>query len=381
MRADRPLAFVASQNGEEPQRRLSWASASIATNGLLFTIIGMAMMMLSLWLLPLGGMASKILILLFWGPAVLLAVPRWRPGPDQILAMLVLFGLCGWVLIGPGDVWSEIRLIGNLVILPLGLVAGRVFGGACRLVMIVPLTLFLLFDTHFYFTFEGWRLSNPFLFLALLMMLPDRPLAFPTSSGQRIATVGLAIAAMTGVMLSQTRIAVLAMAILLSVRVRYRRAITWLWALPVLAGGLWAVGDLLPRLLSLQGSGRLAYWQMFWDHWWQADPAQRWIGFGAGSVGNWLSSLPGAASFGALHNDHFHILYETGIIGAGVWLAGWGMMIWLVRRSKQAVAVLLAVAVTMVTDNTLSYGHFLLAGGLAAGMASRMALHGDVDHG
>ena len=98
---------------------------------------------------------------------------------------------------------------------------------------------------------------------------------------------------------------------------------------------------------------------------------------GAGSVEEILSGYQSFASFGALHNDHFRMLFETGILGAGLWLCGWGVMLWSVRHARLAVCILFSVMLTMVTDNTLNYGHYLICCGIAAGIAARAGC----DHG
>ena len=52
-------------------------------------------------------------------------------------------------------------------------------------------------------------------------------------------------------------------------------------------------------------------------------------------------------------------------------------MVWLVRKSRLSVCLLISVTITMITDNALNYGHYLICIGMAAGMASnRDKAHG-----
>ncbi|WP_114089041.1 O-antigen ligase domain-containing protein [Thalassospira profundimaris] len=333
-------------------------------------LAGMGIVAVSLWALPLGGTLSKALLVLW---AVLGIVPvLGRSGllMDALLAVLLWGALTFWVLMAGHWGNAAGRLAGNLAILPLGLALGHMRGRVVLAPVMVPLLIYVLLDSHFMLTSEGWRLNNPFLFLALFVLaLAARDSGKPALSAAGVWPGCLAGIAIIGVFASQTRIAILAMAIVLVGRVRLHHARTWLWGLPLVGAGLWGVADYLPRILYTHASGRLAYWQMFWQQWQEGSASQRWLGFGVGAIEGQLQKLQSASSFGALHNDHFHMLYETGLLGAGIWGAGWGVMIWLVRSSALAVGILLAVMVTMVTDNTLSYGHYLLASGVAAGVA------------
>lgn len=326
---------------------------------------GIFAMLVSLWLTGFGGMAAKLVLIGFWGVWIFPLVFRARLTGDGLVACLLLCGLIAIVGAGDGDSDEKLRLIGNLLILPLGLVCGICLGRDCLRVMVPALAVYLPVASVFQATHEGWRLNHPFLFLGLFVLacVMARP-----AYGVIGAISGIAV------LLSQTRIAVLALVIVLLGRVRFSHAMTWLLGIPVLLGAMVMAAIWLPRLLMTHGSGRLAFWQMFWDDWLQADTVQQWLGFGAGSVEAVLQQLPSAAAFGALHNDHFRILFETGLIGIILWVMGWGMLIWLTRGSRVAVCILASVAVTMVTDNTLSYGHYLICCGMAAGIAMREAV-------
>ena len=325
-------------------------------------LLGIVAMLASLWLTGFGGMLAKLILIGFWGIWVGPAILRGRLTGDGLVAVLLLGVLVGVVGLGDGGTDEKVRLIGNLLILPLGLICGLWLGRDCLRVMVPALILYLPMASVFQITHEGWRLNHPFLFLGLFAL---------TCAMRRRARGWIGGVAAVAVVLSQTRIAVLALMIAFVGRVRFSRAMTWLFGLPTLI----AVGVMmtiwLPRLLMTHGSGRLAFWQMFWNDWQTASSARQWLGFGAGSVEAILQDLPSAAAFGALHNDHFRILFETGLIGAILWLMGWGMLIWFARGSRLAMCVLASVVVTMVTDNTLSYGHYLICCGMAAGIAMR----------
>ncbi|MDP2698720.1 O-antigen ligase [Thalassospira sp.] len=328
-----------------------------------FTMTALAAMVLSLWLLPLGGTASKAVLVGFWGLAVLRA-GMGRVSRHDVAGGLCVLALCVWIGIGAGTMDEKIRLIGNVVLLPLGIVAGAVYGRRCILPVGLAMGVFLVFDARLILTHEGWRLNHPFLFLALVSIW--------AGTGDKAGKTGAILAALA-VMMSQTRIAVLALLVIGVGHLRWQRAVTWLWLLPAALALVGIAALFLPRLLQTHGSGRLAFWQMFWQAWQNAPAPDRWFGFGAGRVEAVLSQLDSAASFGALHNDHFRILFETGWIGAGLWGMLWIWLVWRVRSSRAAVMILLSVMLTMITDNTLSYGHYLIVSGIAAGMAMRNA--------
>ncbi|HCW67801.1 MAG TPA: polymerase, partial [Thalassospira lucentensis] len=230
------------------------------------------------------------------------------------------------------------------------------------------LVIYLPLASVFYLTHEGLRLNHPFLFLGLFALC-----SVAEGRGGRWIGGCAAIA----VLMSQTRIAVLAMMVNAVGLLRLSRAKTWLVGAIAFAGLAGIAWQALPRLLMTHDSGRLFFWRQFADIWLAASDPQKWLGFGAGSVEQILSGYTSFASFGALHNDHFRILFETGIIGAGIWLSGWVAMVWLVWHSRLSVCLLISVTITMITDNALNYGHYLICVGMAAGMASnRDRAHG-----
>lgn len=323
-------------------------------------VVGNAVMMISLWLLAAGGMVAKIVLLVFW-LSILLGLGRgFRPSATVVLGALVLLAFVGLISIGMGDGLEKLRLIGNVVMLPVGILVGVLIGRDAMRVMVPALVLYLLATSSFYPTHEGARLNQPFLFLGLFALAS---VCEPRWRGV------LAVICGGAVLLSQTRIAVLAMILNLLGLLRFSRAITWMVGLAVIGVVGWLAAEKLPRLLLTHDSGRLVFWREFADIWLAAPVSRQWIGFGAGSVEAILSGYASFTSFGALHNDHFRILFETGTSGALLWTAGWSVMLWHARKSRLAICILLSVMVTMVTDNTLNYGHYLICAGMAAGVA------------
>lgn len=335
-----------------------------ATFPLWLILTGNVVMVFSLWLLGAGGMVAKMILLAFWGGVLLPGIGRATVSGDVLAGMAVLVCLVILIAAGDGAGIEKARLVGNLLMLPVGLVAGYRFGRACLPVLVPAMVLYLAFFSTFHPTHEGMRLNHPFLFLGLVALC---------SVGAGRGAVAIGGLAAIAVFLSQTRIAVAAMIVNLLGIVRLSRPLVWLSG-AVMAGAVgWWVRSSLPRLLQIHDSGRLVFWRDFADKWMAASTARQWMGFGAGSVEETLSGHASFSSFGALHNDHFRILFETGMAGATLWLAGWGMMVWLLRKSRLAVCILLSVAVTMLTDNTLNYGHYLVCCGIAAGIAARIA--------
>jgi hypothetical protein len=226
--------------------------------------------------------------------------------------------------------------------------------------------MYLALSSSFQMTHEGLRLSQPFLFLGLFALL-----SVARWRGYWLLSGASAVA----ILLSQTRIAVLAMLVNLIGMIRFSRAMTWLVGSVALLGIGWAAITHLPRLFLTHSSGRLLFWQDFWNLWQDGSLGKRWLGFGAGSVEEILSGFQSFTSFGALHNDHFRMLFETGITGAVLWALGWAVMLWAVRHVRLAVFILVSVMLTMVTDNTLNYGHYLICCGIAAGITAREEAH------
>jgi hypothetical protein len=316
----------------------------------------------SLWLIAAGGMAAKLILLGFWIAVLCRFARSVRFTPCLLTGSLVLAGLIGVIATGSGTSIEKLRLIGNLLMLPVGLLVGLAIGRESLRVMIPVLVLYLLLSSSFQMTHEGMRLNQPFLFLGLFALC-----SVARWQGYWLLSGISAIA----VLLSQTRIAVLAMLVNLIGMIRFSRAMTWLVGSVAVVGVGWAAVLYLPRLFLPHGSGRLVFWQDFWALWQSGSIGQQWLGFGVGSVEKILSGYQSFASFGALHNDHFRMLFETGLLGAGLWFSGWGVMLWALRHVRLSVCILLAVMLTMVTDNTLNYGHYLICCGIAAGIAAR----------
>jgi hypothetical protein len=325
-------------------------------------LVGNGVMMASFWLIGAGGMMAKLILLVFWLVVLSGSLKRGRLSPGGLIGGLVLCALVGVILFGNGITHEKFRLVGNLLMMPVGLACGLVIGRDCLRILMPAMALYLLLASSFYLTHEGVRLNHAFLFLGFF--------ALCSVCGGAWGRPMILLAALA-VLISQTRIAVLAMLINGIGLVRISRVSSWL--VMVVCAGLivWASWQYLPRLFMIHDSGRLAFWQMFAEIWQRGSETQRWLGFGAGAVEEILSGSASFASFGALHNDHFRILFELGLIGAVLWLAGWGLMIWLVRGTWLSVMILVSVLVTMVTDNSLNYGHYLIACAMAAGIAAR----------
>jgi len=359
------VADIRQRNLSRPdQQPDQWAIGDGATLPVWLVLMGNVVMVCSLWLLGAGGMVAKLILLVFWLLMIAGFGGRKRFSGGVVFGVLLLGGLMALVATGNGVGHEKIRLVGNLMMLPVGLAAGMLIGQACLWIMMPAFILYLPLSSSFYVTHEGMRLNHPFLFLGLF--------ALCSVTVWRGGKVVAGIAAFA-VLLSQTRIAVLAMMINLAGRVRFSSIWTWMVGFCVIAAMAWVVADHLPRLFMTHGSGRLQFWRDFADMWVGAPNTHQWLGFGAGAVEHILSGYASFASFGALHNDHFRMLFETGIIGAMLWGAGWMTMIWLVRQSRLSMCILLSVMVTMVTDNSLNYGHYLMCCGIAAGISTGIA--------
>ena len=289
------IAFVQQQSTSERSILPLW-----------LLVMGNAVMMVSLWLLSAGGMAAKIVLMFFW-LFVLIGFGRgFRLSVTISFGALILLVFLGLVGIGTGDGLEKLRLIANILMLPLGIVVGTVIGRDAVRIIVPALVLYLLATSSFYPTHEGARLNQPFLFLGLFTLAS---VCEPRWRGALAVVSGIAI------LLSQTRIAVLAMVVNLLGMLRFSRVITWLDGFVVIVVVVWLAAENLQRLMMTHDSGRLVFWREFVDIWLTAPASRQWLGFGAGSVEAILSGYTSFASFGALHNDHLRILFETGISG------------------------------------------------------------------
>jgi len=117
--------------------------------------------------------------------------------------------------------------------------------------------------------------------------------------------------------------------------------------------------------LEVNVSGRGSFWQTTWDSYTESP----WVGHGAGSAQELLSSST-AGKVTHPHNDYLRILHDYGAIGLGLWLLGYFKLLWLAwkfwfvadRRGDPnapvylaALLSLLAVAAVMITDNVMVY--------------------------
>ncbi|HAI30730.1 MAG TPA: polymerase, partial [Thalassospira sp.] len=163
---------------------------------------GNLLMGASFWLIAAGGMVAKLILLGFW-IAMLCGYARpVRITPGLLAGCLSLAGLTGVIATGNGASIEKLRLIGNLMMLPVGLLVGLLIGRDSLRVMMPVLVVYLLLSSSFQMTHEGMRLNQPFLFLGLFALC-----SVAGWRGCRLLVAGSALA----VLLSQTRIAVLAM--------------------------------------------------------------------------------------------------------------------------------------------------------------------------
>lgn len=117
--------------------------------------------------------------------------------------------------------------------------------------------------------------------------------------------------------------------------------------------------------LGINAMGRTNLWGVTWDSF-ERSP---WIGQGAGSASILISTyFPGTASHP--HQDYLRILHDYGLVGFVLWVVGFGQLLWLTGRSWlqadrqqsreahihfSAFLALIAITLTMLTDNTVVY--------------------------
>lgn len=137
-------------------------------------------------------------------------------------------------------------------------------------------------------------------------------------------------------------------------------------------------GDLSLKLgdVSLNASGRTAFWKATVDSYLES----RFIGRGAGS-----SEVLMQATFteiGHPHNDYLRLLHDYGLVGLVLWLSAVGRLAWRIGRvfviadrvhspdaalHLSALLVLVAVALTMISDNALVYVFVMAPAGALIG--------------
>lgn len=127
---------------------------------------------------------------------------------------------------------------------------------------------------------------------------------------------------------------------------------------------------------SFNTEGRTAMWNATQDSF----LASPWIGNGIGSATHLIETqFPG---LGHPHNDYLRILHDLGILGMGLWLIGVFPIIWIIGRAwlrlerqsdprarihLTALLTLLAILLTMVTDNVVVYAFVMLPAAVIIG--------------
>jgi O-antigen ligase len=129
--------------------------------------------------------------------------------------------------------------------------------------------------------------------------------------------------------------------------------------------------------VSINTSGRDKYWATTWDSF-KTSPI---VGHGAGSADELITEVYGP-QIGHPHNDYLRILNDYGIIGFVLWIVGYlGLIVrcgksWMrssggeeSRLHAAATLALIAVALTMITDNVVIYVFVMAPLGWLAGMS------------
>jgi len=140
--------------------------------------------------------------------------------------------------------------------------------------------------------------------------------------------------------------------------------------------------------ISLNLTGRDEYWSTTWDSF-KTSP---YLGHGAGSAAELITSVYSAA-IGHPHNDYLRLLHDYGLIGAVLWVIGYGSLMartwrsWQARRRHTAdgepaghqadelrihaaaFLALLGVAIAMITDNPIDYLFVMAPLGILVGLS------------
>ena len=144
-----------------------------------------------------------------------------------------------------------------------------------------------------------------------------------------------------------------------------------------LASRFWE-GDFAVRVgdLTLNTAGRMKFWETTFASF----SSSPWIGRGPGSAQQVIeAAFPG---LGHPHNDYLRVLHDYGIIGFALWMVGIGGLVsrtylaWErgnrfgpveARAHGAAFLAVVALSVTMVTDNTLVYAYIMVPLGALIG--------------
>jgi O-antigen ligase len=222
--------------------------------------------------------------------------------------------------------------------------------------------------------------------------------------GPRTTGCVMTIAAMSAILLSLSRTALVISVILIPLAWLDRRSISrrvGVLLTIVLAFGLFAfastaVAPLRERFsepdrvavgnISISVTGRGAMWSATWRSWSESP----WFGHGVGTSEYLpLKYLPEGANYSHPHNDYLRILHDFGVVGAALWLVG---AIVLFRGTKRtwrkaasrgspsvgvhlsAVLGMSALGFAMITDNAVIYVFFMaplaIFVGLSLGLGS-----------
>jgi O-antigen ligase len=131
--------------------------------------------------------------------------------------------------------------------------------------------------------------------------------------------------------------------------------------------------------VTLSVSGRERFWSATRQSW----LVSPWIGRGAGSS-EYLPAryLPAGAVYTHPHNDYLRILHDYGVVGAGLWVVAFVVLVrrtrrkwWAAVRSRsqyrayhlQAVLGMTALSLAMITDNVVVYAYFMAPLGILVG--------------
>ena len=139
-------------------------------------------------------------------------------------------------------------------------------------------------------------------------------------------------------------------------------------------------------VVRINASGRLAVWPFIWESFSDSP----WLGHGAGSTVELTTSLFGE-DLAHAHNDYLKLLHDFGLVGALLWLLGTtagvtsSFRAWresdrggdsAARFHLASALALIAVAISMATDNTISYFFVMAPTGVLLGASRGLAARG-----
>lgn len=129
-----------------------------------------------------------------------------------------------------------------------------------------------------------------------------------------------------------TTIACLAALIVASLWVEFPRK-RW-WLIPAAGAGVMTLGALIQGGQLADSSGRFTMWTDYTAVWARHLPVFNGIGLGAWEwFGPYVKNGTNIHYY-AVHNDYLQLMFETGVVGVGLFLAVVGMTLWRVRKSQ-----------------------------------------------